>query len=114
MIHGMITAGGDPVSLHGVVYLDEDALPGGPLPNPPALLLGDPSGGALVYGCVIDLGDDGEIAGGIRARARLLFWQPEHPFPPGPVPIWYHRVIGRVANLRIVDDRRRNATGQRR
>ena len=50
-----------------VVELNDDALPGGPLPNPTrSLLLGDPAGGALVYGCVIDL-DDGEIAGGIRA-----------------------------------------------
>lgn len=86
MIHGMTAVGTDPV--HGVVELDEDALPGGPLPNPTrSLLLGDPAGGAEVYGCVIDLDDDGEIASGIRAPARLLFWQPEHPFPPGPVPI---------------------------
>jgi hypothetical protein len=104
MIHGMIAVGGDPV-LHGAVELDDDALPGGPLPNPTrSLLLGDPAGGALVYGCVIDL-DGGEIAGGIPAPARLLFWQPEHPSPPGPVPTWYHRVIGRVTDQRIVDDR---------
>lgn len=39
------------------------------MPNPTHWVLGDPAGGALVYGCEIDLDDDGEIAGGIRSPA---------------------------------------------
>ena len=84
MIHGMTAAaGGDPV-LHGVVEQDEDGRRGGPLPNPTrSLLLGAPASGALVYGRVIDLAGDGGIGCGTRAPARLLFWQREHPCPPG-------------------------------
>jgi hypothetical protein len=97
-------SGGGGRVLHGIVELQADALPRGALPNPTrSLILGDPAGGATCWGCVIDLDEDGELRGGLRAPARLLFWQPLHPDPPGPVPIWYGRVIGQVSDLRLVD-----------
>lgn len=103
MIHGM--SGGPGPVLHGVVELDGNALNKRPLPNPTrSLLLGDPASGALVYGCLIDLDEDGELRGGISAPARLLFWQRLHPALPGPVPIRYRRVIGHIRDLWLVTD----------
>ena len=79
------------------------ALPRGALPNPTrSLMLGDPAGGAVCWGCVIDLDEDSDVHGGLRAAARFLFWRPVHPPLLGPVPVWYHRVIGLVRDLRLV------------
>lgn len=102
MRHGMPGWPNAPV-LHGIVELASDALARGPLPNPTrSLILGDPTGDGLGWGCVIDLDEDGELRGGVCAPARFLFWRPAHPPLPGPVPVWYGRVIGLVRDLRQV------------
>jgi hypothetical protein len=59
-----------------------------------------------VYGCVFAVACVYELASGLIAPARFLFWTSETPPLPGPLPIWYGRVIGKATDLRPVDQER--------
>jgi hypothetical protein len=85
--------------LTGVVELVAHALQRGPMPNPTrSFMLGDPAGGAVMYGCVIDVKGVDELVVGLRAPARLavLTAGGAAATRPRSVPIWYGRTIGQI------------------
>ncbi len=87
-----------------VLHLRDDAFKAGAIRNPRrSLLLGDPAGGALVYGCVIEVDGVDELRDGTTVTASFTFWQPLTPELPGPVPVWYGHVIGAASELHRVD-----------
>ncbi len=58
--------------LVGQLRLADDAFRVGRHPNPTrSLLLGDPAGGALVYGCLIEADGVDELVNGISAAATF-------------------------------------------
>lgn len=86
--------------LVGRLRLDEGAFLAGWHENPTrSLLLADPSG-TVLYGCVIETAGVNELVNGLNASALFRFWNPYTPPLPGPVPVWYGRVIGEVHDLR--------------
>lgn len=86
--------------LVGRLQLAEDAFRAGWHANPTrSLLLADPSG-TVLYGCVIEADGVDTLVNGLNAPATFRFWNPYTPPLPGPVPVWYGRVIGEVCELR--------------
>lgn len=97
--------GADWLVLVGRLQLTDDAFRVGWHSNPTrSLLLGDPAGGALVYGCLIEADGVDELVNGLSAAATFRFWNPYTPPLPGPVPVWYGRVIGEVRELRAAPE----------
>lgn len=91
--------------LSGTISLLPDAFSAGAISNPTrSLLLGDPAGGATVYGCVIDVAGVDELVNGMTATARFLFWNPQSPPLPGPIALWVGKIVGHAHGLQRVDD----------
>jgi hypothetical protein len=86
--------------LLGRLQLAGDAFRAGWHPNPTrSLLLGDPSC-TVLYGCIIEAEGVDQLVNGLTVPATFRFWNPLTPPLPGPIPIWYGRVIGEARELR--------------
>ncbi|WP_344671810.1 hypothetical protein [Catenulispora yoronensis] len=90
--------------LAGTAVFFAKAMTRGAFANPTrSFVLGDPAGGAVVYGCVLELLGADEIALGAAGPVRILVVYDEVPDLTAPIPIWSGRVVGEVRGARIVD-----------
>lgn len=89
--------------LAGTAVFFAEAMTRGAFANPTrSFVLGDPAGGAVVYGCVLDLLGAEEIAPGAAGPVRIRVVSDELPDLTVPIPIWSGRVIGELRGAHIV------------
>ncbi len=91
------------IRLSATVTFTPDAFRAGPLPNPSrSLLLGDPSGGRSVHGCLLTLLGVAVISAGAHGPAHLDLFADIAPDLTVPIPLLYGRIVGQATRFSYV------------